>query len=447
MTTRQKLIFEESTVWRAIAAMAIPAMINIVVMILYNMADMFFIGQLGSSAQVAAVSISSPVFTMMMAFGSMLGGGGCALIARTLGQKDTEKVKLYSSLCCWGSLLAGILFFGIVLLFQNPILRMLGANTEIAGYARTYLCILAAGAPIMIFTASFGNVVRAEGAVREGMTGNLISTITNVLLDPLFILVFRWGVSGAAIATVLGNVAGAAYLIQYVCKRSAALSLSFHMATATPGEIRKIISIGLPNGTNSILSSVSAALANNLLVTYGTVAVAAMAASGKSTTIVSMIQMGMCMGVQPLLAYCYGAKNVSRLRETVGKLAILTFSFGLFSTLFCLWKSETIIQIFLKDPAASELGTIMIRLRVLSGPLIGFYYISTNFLQASGNAKRSMLVSVLRQGLFFVPLIYVMNALFGVTGNICAHIASDLLATAVGVALSIKQYRALEKRP
>lgn len=445
MNRKQEILFKESPVWKAIYTMAVPAMVNILVMILYNMADMFFIGQLGNSALVAAVSICSPVFTMMMAFGSMIGGGGCALIARTLGEKDAGHVSLYSSLCCWGSILIGAIFTVIVLLFQNPILRVLGANDEIREYARAYLNILAVGAPVMIFTTSMGNVVRAEGAVKEGMTGNLISTLTNVALDPLFILVFRWGVSGAAVATVLGNLAGAGYLIRYILCKGSNLSLSPKLAAAAPGEFRKVIAIGLPNGTNNILSSVSAALANNLLVTYGTVAVAAMAASGKSTTIISMIQMGICMGVQPLMAYSYGAKDLPRIRETVSKLGILTFSFGLITTLLCFFQSEKIIHIFLKDPAALVLGTEMIRLRVLTGPFLGFYYISSNFLQASGNAKMSILVSLLRQGIFFIPLIYVMNSLFGVTGNICAHIAADALAALVGVILALRQYRMLRR--
>ncbi len=445
MNRKQEILFKESTVWKAIFAMAIPAMINILVMILYNMADMFFIGQLGSSAQVAAVSISSPVFTMMMAFGSMIGGGGCALIARTLGAKDTQHVSLYSSLCCWGSILIGAVFALVVLLFQNPILGLLGANEDFREYARVYLCILALGAPVMIFTTSMGNVVRAEGAVKEGMTGNLISTVTNVVLDPLFILVFKWGVAGAAVATVIGNAAGAGYLIHYIRFKGSNLSLSPRLAAAAPGDFRKVIAIGLPNGTSNILSSVSTALANGLLVSYGTVAVAAMAASGKSTTIISMIQMGICMGVQPLMAYNYGAKDLPRIRETVTKLGILTFSFGLITTLLCFFQSESIIHLFLKDPNALELGKEMIRLRVLTGPFLGFYYISSNFLQASGNAKMSMLVSLLRQGIFFIPLIYVMNALFGVTGNICAHIAADTLAALVGVILAVRQYKILRK--
>lgn len=445
MNRRQEILFRESTVWKAIFTMAIPAMINILVMILYNMADMFFIGQLGNSAQVAAISIASPVFTMMMAMGSMIGGGGCALIARTLGAQDAKRVSLYSSLCCWGSLLIGGIFAVVVLLLHNPILRLLGANEEMWEHARLYLSILALGAPVMIFTTAMGNIVRAEGAVKEGMLGNLISTLTNVVLDPLFILVFRWGVGGAAVATVLGNIAGAAYLARYILCKGSSMSLSPRLAAGAPGDFGKVIALGLPNGTSSILSSVSSALANNLLVTYGTVAVAAMAASGKATTIISMIQMGICMGVQPLMAYSYGAKDLPRLRETVAKLALLTFSLGLATTLFCFLQGEAIIHLFLKDLAALELGTAMIRLQVLTGPFLGFYYISSNFLQASGNAKMSMLVSLLRQGIFFIPLIYVMNTAFGVTGNICAHIAADALAALVGVILALKQYRLLEK--
>lgn len=445
MNQKRKAVFEEASVWRAIFTMAIPAMINILVMILYNMADMFFNGQLGNSALVAAVSISSPVFTMMMAFGSMIGGGGCALIARTLGAGDSEHVRLYSSLCCWGSVLIGGVFTIVILLFQSPILSVLGANSEFWGYAKTYLTILAFGAPVMIFTTGMGNVVRSEGAVKEGMIGNLISTITNIVLDPLFILVLKWDVAGAAAATVIGNLAGAGYLIRYIRFKGSNLSLSFKLAASAPGQFRKIIAVGLPNGTNNILSSISATMANNLLVSYGTVAVAAMAASGKSTTIISMIQMGICMGVQPLMAYNYGAKKLARLRETVMKLEILTFTFGLVTTLFCLFQSESIIHLFLKDPNALELGTQMIRLRVITGPILGLYYISSNFLQASGNAKMSMLVSLLRQGILFIPMIYVMNAMFGVTGNICAHIAADTLATLIGVILAVRQYRSLQK--
>lgn len=445
MNRRQEILFKESTVWRAIFAMAVPAMINILVMLLYNIADMFFIGQLGVSAMTAAVSITSPVFTLIMAFGSMIGGGGCALIARTLGEQESDKAKLLASLCGWGSLVTGCILTITVFIFRKQFLLLLGANEEIYGYALSYLTVLVLGAPLMIYTTSMGNVIRGEGAVKEGMLGNLISTVTNVILDPLFILVFNWGCTGAAAATVIGNAAGAVFLTYCILYKPSSLSLSPKLALSDPGEFRKVIALGLPNGTSNILSSVSAALANNLLVAYGTIAVAAMAASGKAVMIIAMIQMGICMGVQPLMAYNYGAKDLPRLKETVQKLSILTFTFGIVSTLFCFLNGEDLIRLFLKDPAALELGTEMIRLRIISGPLLGFFYISTNFLQASGNAGMSMLVSLLRQGIFFIPLIYIMNALFGVTGNVWAHVTADILAAVIAVIMAVRQYRKLQQ--
>lgn len=206
---------------------------------------------------------------------------------------------------------------------------------------------------------------------------------------------------------------------------------------------RDVVTLGLPNGINSSLSSVSSALANRLLVQYGTVAVAAMAAAGKATLVISMVQMGICIGVQPLLAYHYGAGNLKRIREILWKLSALTIGVGLIALLICRIISRELIHLFLKEPEALELGIRMIRLQMMTGPFIGMYYISSNFLQASGNAGHSMFVSLLRQGIFFIPLIYVMNARFGVSGNIWAHIVADALASVTGVVLMLKQYRRL----
>ena len=439
---KQLKLFEEYTVWRAIFAMALPAMLNILVMMLYNMADMYFVGQLGDSTKVAAVSIAMPVFTLLMALGSMIGGGGCALIARNLGQKSTEKVRLYSSLCCWGSVVVGALFAVILFVFCDQILVLLGSNAELNAPARQYILILALGAPAMIFTTAC-SIIRAEGAVKEGMIANLIATLTNVILDPIFILFLGWEIRGAAAATVIGNAAGVVYLLWYIVCKKSSISLDLSQALSRITAFRDVVALGLPNGINSSLSSVSSALANRLLVQYGTVAVAAMAAAGKATLVISMVQMGICIGVQPLLAYHYGAGNLKRIREILWKLSALTIGVGLIALLICRIFSRELIHLFLKEPEALELGIRMVRLQMMTGPFIGMYYISSNFLQASGNAGHSMFVSLLRQGIFFIPLIYVMNARFGVSGNIWAHIVADALASVTGVVLMLKQYRRL----
>lgn len=302
MQTKQEQLFRDTSVWTAICKLAVPAMISMVVMIFYNMADMLFVGQMGDTAQVAAVSIAGPVFTVMMAIGTMLGGGGCVLIARTLGEKDDSKVKLYSSLCCWGSLVFGLIFTVLVLAFSTPLLRFLGANEDIWDYAKMYLTVLALGAPVMVFTTGFGGIIRAEGAVKEGMIANLLSTVTNIILDPIFILGLRLGVGGAAIATVIGNAVGAVYLIYYVKKKKTNFTLSPVYACRDPWAIRRILAIGVPNAMNSVLVGFASAFANQLLVQYGTNAVAAMAAAGKSTMVMAAPMLGAGIGqVQKLM--------------------------------------------------------------------------------------------------------------------------------------------------
>ena len=441
MQTRQEKLFEEAPVWKTIFSLAVPAMVTMLVMIFYNMADMFFVGRTGDTAQVAAVSLVGPVFTVMMAIGTMLGGGGCILIARTLGEKDAESVKLYSSLCCWGSIVSGILFAAIVLAIHRPLLGFLGANEDTWDFARRYLAILAVGAPVMIFASGFGSVIRAEGAVREGMIGNLLGTVGNVVLDPIFILVLGMGVSGAAVATVLGNMIAVAYYLWYVCRGRTNFTLSPAYARKNPLAIGKVLAIGLPNAMSNLLTGFASAIANRLLVQYGTDAVAAMAAAGKATMVISMIQMGITLGVQPLLAYTYGAHNVPRLKETIRKLSALTMGIGSAVTLLCLFQGKAVVAVFLKDEAALALGQQMIHLLVLAGPVLGLYYIASGFLQASGNAVLATVVSVLRQGVFLVPLLYGMNYLFQMKGNVMAHVTADYAAAAVAIALAVYRYR------
>lgn len=442
---KQEKLFLEEKVWKAIFSMAIPAMVTMLVMIFYNMADMFFVAQMGDNAQVAAVSFIGPVFSMIMAIGSMLGGGACVLIAKTLGERNYEHAKLYSSLCCWGSLFFGIIIIVLILVFRVPLLGFLGVNEDIWNYANQYLVIIALGAPVMIFTTGIGGVIRAEGSMKESMTGNVIATVFNIILDPLLILVLGMGVGGAALATVLANVIGAIYYILYFKKGKSVNTLQIKYAKKRPWDIYKIITIGLPNAISTILVGFASAFANKLLVRYGTDTVAAMAAAGKATMVISMLQMGITMGVQPMIAYCYGAKNIKRLNETIKKLSLLTVSIGVALTIFCLLNGKAIVSIFLQEGESLTLAQSMIHTLVLSGPILGVYYLGSVFLQASGNATLATIVSVLRQGVFLVPLLYFMNYFFHVRGNIYAHVIADYVATALTVILAVYQYKKVKK--
>jgi putative MATE family efflux protein len=201
--SRYEKLFRQQSVWKAIFSMAVPALLTIVIMIFYNMADMFFIAQLGDTAKVASVSIIIPVFSIIMVLATMIGVGGSAIIAGAFGAGDTEKAKNISSLCFYSAVVLGIAVTLLLFVFHLPLLKILGTKPEMLEDSRTYLLILSCGTVFMLISSSMGMLLRAEGAVKEGMYGNLAGTVTNIVLDPLFILVFGWGVAGAAAATVI----------------------------------------------------------------------------------------------------------------------------------------------------------------------------------------------------------------------------------------------------
>ena len=192
-------LFEEAPVSKAVAVMAVPTMISMLVVVIYNMADTFFIGQTGDPMKVAAVSLATPVFMVFMALGNLFGIGGSSAISRALGERKTERAKNISSFCCYGSLGLGIIMALSFLVGMNGILRLIGASENTIGYARDYLTYIAFGGPFIMFGTAFGNILRGEGAAKESMIGNMIGTITNIVLDPIFIFVFHLGVRLSAI--------------------------------------------------------------------------------------------------------------------------------------------------------------------------------------------------------------------------------------------------------
>ena len=444
--TKSQELFQNKSVWSAIFSMAVPSCISILVIFCYNMADMFFIGQLGDTAQVAAVSIVGPVFSLITAVSTMLGVGGCSVIAKTTGEGKLKESKSYASLCFYAAVFLGITCMVILLVCTDGILGLLGANEEILPYARSYMRILAVGAVMMLLPHVLGAVIRADGGIKEGLIGNLMGTVINIILDPIFILVLHMGVSGAAFATVIGNAASNIIYIWYIVKKAESLSIKPMLAIYRPLMLIHILAVGLPNGISSLLSGFASTFSNQLLSEYGTDAIAAMAAAGKATMIIAMVQMGICMGVQPLMAYNYGAGNVERLKEILKKLGLLTFVLGSAAMLGCLFGRKALIGMFLKNVQAASMGEELVLFLVIASPVIGLYYLSTNFLQASGNAMTATVVSLLRQGIILIPSLFLMNSLIGFKGIAAAHTIADILSVAVALTACFRQYNILKQK-
>ena len=437
---KNEALFRTGSVWKSIFSMAVPSIIIILVMVLYNMADMFFVGCLGDTAQVAAVSVVGPVFSILAAVATMLGAGSSAIIARCFGAGEIEQGKICSSLCFWTSFFLGVLVSIGLLVGRVPLLGMLGSNAEIFPYAERYLQVLALGAPCFILSNSMAMLVRAEGAVKEGMIGNLLGTLVNCIFDPLFILVLNFGVSGAAAASVLGNLVATACYLRYIVKHGTVLTVDFRPALKKPQMLGELLAIGLPNGISSLLAGFASSFSNRLLVTHGT------AAAGKTTMVISMIAMAICMGCQPLLAYSYGAGDAKRLKQLLKNLILLTVVFGVLAGAASFAGRNALIRMFIKEEGAFRLGTQLVTYLVLGSPVIGLTYLATNLLQSVGRASGAVVLSLLRQGLLLIPLLYLMNALCGVQGIAAAHLIADVGAAAISAGILLHWLRALVEK-
>lgn len=433
-------VFQKST-WRAIFSLCVPALVSILVMMAYNMADMYFVGWLGDVSQVAAVSLAGPVFSVLMALSTMIGNGGCTKIAQALGKRDLERVRADTALCVWSSIVFGAVFALLCFAGCDPLLRFLGANEEMWAYTKSYVLIMAAGAPIVLLNHSLGGSLRGEGEVKVGMMGGMISTVVNIILDPLFILTLGLGVAGAAIATVLGNAVAVGYylVVKVHSKGRCIIELRLRYARDL-NELGAILALGLPNAISSVLSGFAGSFSNQLLVEYGTGAVAAMAAAGKAVMVVTMIQMGICMGVQPLLAYCYGGRDWARIKEIARDVLLLTGGLGAALTAAIWLGRRALIGLFIQDAEVAALGCHLVGCLILAGPFIGVYYLATNFLQAGGNAPAASVASALRQGLLLIPLLHLMNAVFRLEGLALAHLAADAVSILITGGMALRYY-------
>ncbi len=425
---RNKELFEDAPVAKAVTVMAVPTIITMLVVVIYNMADTFFIGQTRDAMQVAAVSLATPVFMVFMALGNLFGIGGSSAISRALGEGRMDRAKHISAFCCYGSLGLGVVMAALFLAGMTPILNMIGASENTVGYAREYLTYLAFGGPFIMFGTAFGNILRGEGAAKESMIGNMIGTVTNIVLDPVMILFLGWGVAGAAIATVVGNMAACLFYLSYFLRKKS--SLSIHPKDFMAGEriATSVMAIGIPASLNNILMSFANIILNNVLASYGDNPVAAMGVAMKANMLVVLLQIGLCTGIQPLIGYNYGSRNIKRLKQIYRFTGMCAVIMGTVLTVFMVVARAGVIRAFIDDAAVIEAGIGMMIALQISGPVIGILFLNINTLQGMGKALPSLVLTICRQGLVFVPMVFLLNALFGLEGVIYAQAVADYMS-------------------
>ena len=420
---------------KAVAKMAIPSVISSLVTVVYNMADTFFVGQTGDSLQVAAVSLTNPIFILLMAFANMFGMGGSAVASMAMGEKNDKRVKNTSSFVTWASLAIGVVFGLILVFFMQPILHLFGANEQTYAFAKGYTVNISYGAPFIIWSAAASFVVRAEGASKEAMIGSMIGTVANIVLDPVFISGFGMGAAGAAIATTIGNVLASIYYLWYFLKKSKCFSIRLKDFKIGNKVMSRVCSIGLPTAIFSALMSVSTIVLNQILVAYGNAPVAAIGIVFKANMFITFLQMGLANGVQPLFGYNYGSGDRKRFIEVERFTKKCCLIVGILSTLLFFVLRQPIIQLFISDEKVIYYGVKMLIAYMLSGPVIGILFVNMNCMQSVGDALPATVLSVLRQGVLLIPLLYLLNAIFGLNGVIYAQALTDYVAVILSIYL------------
>ena len=431
-------MFSEAPVHKAVLNNALPAMLAMLMVLVYNLADTFFIGQTHDALQVAAVSIATPIFLIFMAVGTIFGVGGTSVISRAMGEGRNEYAKKVSSFCMWSSVVIGVLLAAVMLIFTDPILSLVGASSETSGYAGLYLRIVACCGPFVLISNCYSNVVRAEGESGKAVMGQLIGNLLNVILDPVFILVFGWDIAGAAIATVIGNVFGAVYYIVYLVKESHSLSIKLKDLTVKEGVAKNVFAIGIPAALGTLLMSVSQIIINSQMAEYGDMAIAAMGVAMKVVMITAMVSMGIGQGVQALLGYCVGAKLWDRFKSALRFSMIFALGLSVALTGLCYIFTDQIVSAFLTDAAAFDYAVTFARILLCTSFLMGILYVLTNALQAMGAATEALVINVSRQGIVFIPAVYILKALLGITGVIWAQPVADFVSLFVTVVLYVR---------
>ena len=373
---------------KAVMKNALPAMAAMLMVLVYNLADTFFIGQTHNALLVAAVSLATPVYLIFMSIGTLFGIGGTSVISRALGEGKKEKAKKSCAFCFWGCVFVGILLVAFILIFIDPILNLIGASADTYEYAKSYLSIIVFAGPFVLISNCYGNVIRTEG---ESM-----------------------------------------------------LSIRLKDFTVKQGIAASVLAIGVPAALGDALMSVSHIISNSQMAHYGDMAVAGMGVAMKVITITGMFCMGLGQGVQPILGYCVGAKTWKRFKEVFKFTIIFALILGTVLAAICYVFTNQIVSAFLTDQTAFSYAVQFARILLSTSFLFGVFYVLVNALQAMGAATPALLISMSRQGIIFIPALFILQAVVGMTGLVWAQPVADVLSILIAAILFRKTMKKMQ---
>lgn len=427
--------FDTKHLYRSYFKMAIPVVLGLVVTLIYNLADTYFIAQTNNTDLIAGVSLCSPVFTALMAFGNIYGQGGSSLISRMLGEENTNGVKRVSSFCFYIAMVTGVVLAVVMSVFNKPILTLLGANADTLPHAFDYYIVLVICAPIMVLSFIPSSLVRCEGMSTESMIGTVIGAVINIILDPILISVVGMGAMGAAVATVIGYLCSVLYFLWLLHKKSRCLSVDPALCKVSGTELRQILGVGVTAALSNLMQSLCVIVMNHFLLPYGNDKIAAMGIVLKINMIAQLVLTGFAFGGVPLFGYLYGADKRNDMKKLVRFCILFLSALSLALTaILCLF-AVPLMSVFLKDAAMIAAGAEMLRWQAASTVFAGIVLLLTVLFQATGKVAPSFVLSISRQGVVFVVALLVCVKLFNYNGVLMGQAVADVVSAMIAILL------------
>lgn len=411
---------------------SLPAIVGTLVMSLYNIVDRVFIGQGVGPLAISGLALTFPFTILLMAFGMLVGAGAAARISITLGENNIDKAeKILANALGLTFIISGTVV-AVSYIFMSDLLRLFGGSEKTIGYAEEYMRIIIPGGILSALSFGFNNIMRASGYPKKAMYTMIICALINVILDPLFIFVFHWGIQGAAIATNISYLVGTIWVLSHFLQSNSTLKFRPGNFRLKKDIVMSIISIGMSPFSMQLAATFVYVLINATLLHYGgDLAIGAFGIINSVNTLIIMVIIGLNQGTQPIIGYNFGAKNYDRMFKTLKYGIIIATGLTTIGFLIGTFIPSYMASLFTKDQELQAIATKALRISVTLFPLIGIPIVITNFFQSIGRAKVSIFLSLTRQFLFLIPSLLILPPIFGLNGAWVSMPVSDGLSTIV----------------
>lgn len=442
-------LYASAPVSKAIISLAVPTVLSQLITVIYNMADTFFIGQLGDPAQVAAATLCMPAFILLSGLANLFGIGGSSLISRSLGAGNSQKARQAACFSIWSAGAIALLYGLLFLVFKPYILPVLGTTESTYEYCFDYLFwTITIGAVPTVLSACLAHLIRAEGLSKHAGFGIALGGMLNVVLDPIFIFLFDMGIVGAAIATALSNCIAFLYFVVIIAmqKGNCIITPSPKHFTLRDGIPKEILSVGLPNFIMNLSGILSNIVLNNLMASYSDAATAGIGIAKKIDMLTFAVSIGMSQGVISLIGYNYAARNIQRMLSIIKTTFRYLIIIAVATTLFLFFLAAPVSKLFINDAETVEYGQYFLRVLCLICPTQAVSMMCIAIMQAMGKKVQPLVLSFLRKGIVDTPIMLLLNLLVGVYGIAWATPIAELFAMIIGIVIFIPTLRQITNK-